>query len=144
MSRWQCGDGRRRPNKDAEMAARRRKAPAKKEDAEMAARQRRRRPNEEDAEMAARRRRRRTNEEDELVQFMEHHFDEGMKEVLVYSRTNTESPSPRRPRESSEKVEVDLKGIHSRLTLGTESPLRSVYTRFVSRGSGPEFSSSCF
>ena len=66
------------------MAARRRKAPAKKEDAEMAARQRRRRPNEEDAEMAARRRRHRTNEEDELVQFMEHHFDEGMKEVIVY------------------------------------------------------------
>jgi hypothetical protein len=34
--------------------------------------------------MAARRRRRRPNEEDELVQFMEHHLDEWMKEVLVY------------------------------------------------------------
>jgi hypothetical protein len=50
----------------------------------MAAPRRRRRPNEEDAEMAARRRRRRPNEEDELVQFMEHHLDEWMKEVLVY------------------------------------------------------------
>ena len=50
------------------MAARRRKAPAKKED----------------AEMAARRRKTPAKKEDELVQFMEHHLDEGMKEVLVY------------------------------------------------------------
>jgi len=25
---------------------------------------------------------------------MEHHLDEGMKKELVYSRTNTDSPSP--------------------------------------------------
>jgi hypothetical protein len=72
--------------------------------------------------MAVRRRRRQPNEEDELVQFMEHHLDEGMKEVLVYSRTNTDGP--RRPRGSSDEVEVDLAGSHSRLALGTESPLR--------------------
>ena len=52
---------------------------------------------------------------------MEHHLDEGMKEVLVYSRTNTDGP--RRPRESSELVEVDLAGSQSRLALGTDSPL---------------------
>ena len=73
--------------------------------------------------MAASRRRRLPNEEDELVQFMEHHLDEGMKEELVYSRTNTDSPSPHQPRESSERVEVDLVGSHSHLALGTESPL---------------------
>ena len=49
-------------------------------------------------------------------------LDEGMKEVLVYSRTNTDGP--RRPRESSELVEVDLAGSQSRLALGTDSPLR--------------------
>ena len=54
---------------------------------------------------------------------MEHHLDEGMKEVLVYSRTNTDVPSTRRPREGSAEVEVDLAGSHSRLALGTESPL---------------------
>jgi hypothetical protein len=48
-------------------------------------------------------------------------LDEGMKEVLVYSRTNTDGP--RRPRGSSDEVEVDLAGSHSRLALGTESPL---------------------
>ena len=51
-------------------------------------------------------------------------LDEGMKEVLVYSRTNADNPSPRGPRESSERVEVDLVGSHSRLALGTGSPLR--------------------
>ena len=51
---------------------------------------------------------------------MEHHLDEGMKEVLVYSRTNTDGP--RQPRESSELVEVDLAGSQSRLALGTDSP----------------------
>ena len=58
---------------------------------------------------------------------MEHHLDEGMKEVLVYSRTNTDGP--RRPRESSELVEVDLAGSQSRLALGTDSPLRKVDIR---------------
>jgi len=50
-------------------------------------------------------------------------LDEGMKDVLVYSRTNADNPSPRGPRESSERVEVDLVGSHSHLALGTESPL---------------------
>jgi len=39
--------------------------------------------------------------------------------VLVYSRTNADNPSPRGPRESSERVEVDLAGSHSCLALGT-------------------------
>jgi hypothetical protein len=59
--------------------------------------------------------------ERDSINFMEHHLDEGMKEVLVYSRTNTDGP--RRPRESSELVEVDLAGSQSRLALGTDSPL---------------------
>jgi hypothetical protein len=100
MPKWHCGEEKSRPKKDAKMAARRRKAPAKKEDAEMAARQRKTPAKQEDAEMAAQRRktpakqedakmaarRRKTpaKQEDELVQFMEHHLDEGMKEVLVY------------------------------------------------------------
>ncbi len=53
-------------------------------------------------------------------------LDEEMKEVLVYLETNADVPSPRRPRESSAEVEVDLAGSHShhsRLALGTESPL---------------------
>ena len=57
------------------------------------------------------------------LEYREGTLDEGMKEVLVYSRTNTDSPSPRPPRENSEKVEVDLARSHSRLALGTESPL---------------------
>ena len=69
------------------MAARRRKrrkTPAKREDAEMVARRRKMPAKKEDAEMAARRRKTPAKREDELVQFMEHHLDEGMKEVLVY------------------------------------------------------------
>jgi hypothetical protein len=50
---------------------------------------------------------------------MEHHLDEGMKEVLVYLQTNTDVPSPRGPRESSDSVEMDLTGSQSRLALGT-------------------------
>jgi hypothetical protein len=42
-----------------------------------------------------------------------------MKFILELTLIST---SPRRPRESSEKVEVDLAGSHSRLALGTESP----------------------
>ena len=53
---------------------------------------------------------------------MEHHLDEGMKEVLVYSRTNTDGHVDREKVPKIE-VEVDLAGSHSRLALGTESPL---------------------
>ncbi len=52
--------------------------------------------------------------------------------MLVYSRTNTDGP--RRPRESSELVEVDLAGSHSRLALGTDSPLSSAVWRKCSLG----------
>ena len=79
--------------------------------------------NKKNAKMAVRRRRRQPNEEDELVQFMQHHLDEGMKEVLVYSRTNTDGHVDREEVPKIE-VEVDLAGSHSRLALGTESPLR--------------------
>jgi hypothetical protein len=61
---------------------------------------------------------------------MEHHLDEGMKEVLVYSRTNTDFHVDRRPRGSSAEVEVDLAGSHSRLALGTESPLSMLSRRY--------------
>ncbi len=115
--------------------AERRKTPAKKEDAEMAARRR-------DAGQkrgcrngsAAKKtpairggcrngsaaKKTPAKREDELVQFMEHHLDEGMKEVLVYYLTLTDGP--RRPRGSSDVVEVDLAGSHSRLALGTRVP----------------------
>ena len=53
---------------------------------------------------------------------MEHHLDEGMKEVLVYSRTNTDGHVDWEEVPKIE-VEVDLAGSHSRLALGTESPL---------------------
>ena len=56
---------------------------------------------------------------------MEHHLDEGMKEVLVYSRTNTDGHVDREEVPKIE-VEVDLAGSHSRLALGTESPLRNI------------------
>jgi hypothetical protein len=49
-------------------------------------------------------------------------LDEGMKEVLVYSRTNTDGHVDREKVPKIE-VEVDLAGSHSRLALGTESPL---------------------
>jgi hypothetical protein len=45
-----------------------------------------------------------------------------MKEVLVYSRTNTDGHVDREKVPKIE-VEVDLAGSHSRLALGTESPL---------------------
>jgi hypothetical protein len=54
---------------------------------------------------------------------MEHHLYEGMKEVLFYSRTNTDGHVDREEVPKIE-VEVDLAGSHSRLALGTESPLR--------------------
>ena len=58
---------------------------------------------------------------------MEHHLDEGMKEVLVYSRTNTDGHVDREEVPKIE-VEVDLAGSHSRLALGTESPLSTQKT----------------
>ena len=60
--------------------------------------------------------------ERDSINFMEHHLDEGMKEVLVYSRTNTDGHVDREKVPKIE-VEVDLAGSHSRLALGTESPL---------------------
>ena len=57
---------------------------------------------------------------------LEHHLDEGMKEVLVYSRTNTDGHVDREKVPKIE-VEVDLAGSHSRLARGTESPLRINY-----------------
>jgi hypothetical protein len=63
--------------------------------------------------------------ERDSINFMEHHLDEGMKEVLVYSRT-TDGHVDREEVPKIE-VEVDLAGSHSRLALGTESPLRILF-----------------
>jgi hypothetical protein len=49
-------------------------------------------------------------------------LDEGIKEVLVYFRTNTDGHVDREEVPKIE-VEVDLAESHSRLALGTESPL---------------------
>jgi hypothetical protein len=47
-----------------------------------------------------------------------------MKEVLVYSRTNTDiHHHVDREKVPLIELEVDLAGSHSRLALGTESPL---------------------
>ena len=55
-----------------------------------------------------------------------------MKEVLVYSRTNTDGHVDREKVPKIE-VEVDLAGSHSRLALGTESPLSMLSRRYHTR-----------